>query len=167
MPQRYLIIGSGAAGIAAAEEIRSQDPGGEILLVSEEPEGYYSRPGLAYYLTGETPEQMLFPFTDHDFDRLRLHRLHAHVRDLRSQSHEVTLGDGRLLSYDRLLLATGSHAIKLRLPGVDLEGIVKLDDLDDARRILKQCRRGRTAVVVGGGITALEIVEGLHARLAT
>mgnify|MGYP001283576715 CR=1 FL=1 len=164
MPQRYLIIGSGAAGIAAAEEIRSQDPGGEILLVSEEPEGYYSRPGLAYYLTGETPEQMLFPFTDHDFDRLRLHRLHAHVRDLRSQSHEVTLGDGRLLSYDRLLLATGSHAIKLRLPGVDLEGIVKLDDLDDARRILKQCRRGRTAVVVGGGITALEIVEGLHAR---
>jgi NAD(P)H-nitrite reductase large subunit len=164
MAQRYLIIGSGAAGIAAAETIRKQDSGGEILLVSEEPEGYYSRPGLAYYLTGETPERMLFPFTDHDFDRLRLHRLHTRVTDLRPQSQEITLGDGRLLSYDRLLLATGSHAIKLRLPGIDLDGVVKLDDLGDARRILKQCRRGRTAVVVGGGITALEIVEGLHAR---
>ena len=164
MAQRYLIIGSGAAGIAAAEAIRSQDPGGEILLLSEEPEGYYSRPGLAYYLTGETPERVLFPFMDHDFDRLRLHRLHARVGALRPQSQEVVLDDGRPLSYDRLLLATGSLAIKPSLPGVDLDGVVKLDDLDDARRILKQCRRGRVAVVVGGGITALEIVEGLHAR---
>jgi NAD(P)H-nitrite reductase large subunit len=45
-----------------------------------------------------------------------------------------------------------------------LDGVVKLDDMDDARRILKGCRRGRMAVVVGGGITALEIVEGLRAR---
>ncbi len=162
MARRYVIVGTGAAGIAAAETIRSLDPGGDILLVSEEPHGYYSRPGLAYYLTGEVPERLLFPFTMRDFDRLHLRRLHARVAALQPQLHEVTLDDGRHLPYDRLLLATGSLAARPPLPGVDLEGVVKLDDLDDARRIHKNCRRGRTAVVVGGGITALEIVEGLR-----
>ena len=164
MAQRYLIVGTGAAGIAAAETIRGHDPGGEILLLGEESHGYYSRPGLAYYLTGELPEQQLFPFTEGDFDRLRLRRSHARVAGLQPQTHEVRLDDGRKLPYDRLLLATGSLAAMPPLPGIDLEGVVKLDDLDDAQRILKGCRRGRTAVVVGGGITALEIVEGLRAR---
>ena len=164
MAQRYLIVGAGAAGIAAAETIRGQDSGGDVLLVGEESHGTYSRPGLAYYLTGELPARQLFPFTDRDFDRLRLRRLHARVVALQPQAHEVTLDDGRRLPYDRLLLATGSMAAQPPLPGVDLDGVVKLDDLDDARRILKRCRRGRTAVVVGGGITALEIVEGLRAR---
>lgn len=164
MALRYLIVGTGAAGIAAAEAIRRADARGDILLVGEEAPGYYSRPGLAYYLTGEVPEQSLFPFTQNDFDRLRLRRLHARVTDLQTQAHEVVLADGRHLPYDRLLLATGSLAVKLPLPGIDLDGVVKLDDLDDARRILKRCRRRRTAVVVGGGITALEIVEGVRVR---
>jgi NADPH-dependent 2,4-dienoyl-CoA reductase/sulfur reductase-like enzyme len=162
--RRYLVVGSGAAGIAAAETIRGLDPGGEIVLVGEEPHGYYSRPGLAYYLTGEVPERLLFPFTRHDFERLRLRRLQARVVTLHPQSHEVTVDDGRRLPYDRLLLATGSLAARLPLPGAELEGVVKLDNLDDARGILKRARRRRRAVVVGGGITALEIVEGLRAR---
>lgn len=164
MAHRYLIVGTGAAAIAAAEAIRSQDAGGEIMLVGEESQGYYSRPGLAYYLTGEVPERMLFPFTERDFERLRLRRLHARVVALQPQVHEVALDNGHHLPYDRLLLATGSLAVRPPLPGVDLEGVVKLDDLSDAHRILKRCRRGGTAVVVGGGITALEITEGLRAH---
>lgn len=166
MALRYLIAGSGAAGIAAAETIRGLDPGGDILIVGEEPHGYYSRPGLAYYLTGETPQQLLFPFTKHDFDRLRLRRLHGRVAALRPEAHEVALDDGRSLPYDRLLLATGSLAAMPPLPGVELEGVVKLDDLADANQILARCRRRPVAVVVGGGITAIEIVEGLRARHA-
>jgi len=163
MAQRYVIVGTGAAGIAAAETIRGLDPGSDILVVGEEPHGYYSRPGLAYYLTGELPERMVFPFAQQDFERLRLRRLHARVVALRPQAHEVTLDDGRRLPYDRLLLATGSLAAMPPLPGVDLEGVVKLDDLADARQILSRCRRRPAAVVVGGGITALELVEGLRA----
>jgi NAD(P)H-nitrite reductase large subunit len=52
----------------------------------------------------------------------------------------------------------------MRIPGIDLAGSVKLDNLDDAKKIIQLARRGKTAVVVGGGITALEIVEGLAAR---
>ncbi len=72
--------------------------------------------------------------------------------------------DGRELPYDRLLLATGSRATPVNVPGAELEGVVKLDDMDDARDLIRRSRRAKSAVVVGGGITALEIVEGLRAR---
>jgi len=164
MLRRYLIVGMGAAGIAAAETIRREDPSADVLLVSEDAYGYYSRPGLAYYLTGEIPEQMLYPFSQKDFDYLHLRRIQGRVARLHLQAHRVELQQGESLPYDRLLLATGSQAAMPGLPGVDLQGVVKLDDMDDARQILKRSRRARGAVVVGGGITALEIVEGLRAR---
>ncbi len=53
---RYVIVGQGVAGVSAAEAIRSVDRSAEILLVSNDPNGFYSRPGLAYYLTGELSE---------------------------------------------------------------------------------------------------------------
>ena len=68
------------------------------------------------------------------------------------------------LSYDRLLIAVGAQALPLDVPGSKLEGVLKLDHMEDAKRILKFARRGKTAVVVGGGITALELVEGLISR---
>jgi nitrite reductase (NADH) large subunit len=164
MPRRYLIVGTGAAGISAAEAIRHRDSSGEINLMGKEADGYYSRPGLAYYLTGEVPQDQLYPFTLDDYRRLGVRRLHARVIALDPQRHRVALHDGTQLTYDRLLIATGSSAFIPPIPGVDLQGVVKLDTLDDAREIVKRTRRARVAVVVGGGITALEIVEGLRAR---
>ena len=164
MPRRYLIVGTGPAGIRAAETIRSQDASGDVLLVSDDRHGYYSRPGLAYYLTGEISEKILFPFGEEDFRHLKAQRRRALVTDLDPKAHRVGLDSGETLPYDRLLLATGSHAVMPSIPGIELEGVVKLDNLEDARRILKHCRRASSAVVVGGGITALELVEGLRAR---
>lgn len=161
---RYAIIGSGPAGIAAAEAIRSQDALGEVLLVSDDPHGYYSRPGLAYYLTGEIPEELLFPFRDTDFQKLKLHQVKARVVGVSPQEHLIQLHSGEQIRYDRLLIATGAKAVWATIPGSELEGVVKLDNLEDARRILKAARKARAAVVVGGGITALELVEGLVAR---
>lgn len=159
---RYLIIGAGVAGIAAAESIRRVHPGGEVTVICEEAEGYYSRPGLAYYLTHEIPENLLFPRQKPDFERLGIALLHAHAEAILPEVHQVQLDGGGRLPYDRLLIATGSQASPLNVPGSEAEGVVKLDHLSDARTILKLARRGRRAVVVGGGITALEIVEGLR-----
>ena len=164
MSTRCVLIGSGPASIAAAEAIRAEDSSARITLVSEEPNGYYSRPGLAYYLANEEPESRLFPFSHSDIARVGFESRVGSVAEIHPAEHSVLLGDGTALSYDCLLLATGSRAIPIGVPGADLDGVTKLDDLADARDLVRRSRRARAAVIVGGGITGLEIVEGLCAR---
>jgi NAD(P)H-nitrite reductase large subunit len=161
---RHIIIGSGPAGIAAAESIRRHDAMAEIVLLSEERYGYYSRPGLAFYLTGELNEAQLYPFSDRDFKELGVRLHQARVVRIFPSQHLIGLNDGSHIGYDRLLIATGASAARSEVPGADLKGVVKLDNLDDARQILSLARRRHSAVVIGGGITALEIVEGLVAN---
>jgi nitrite reductase (NADH) large subunit len=160
----YVIVGTGVAGIAAVEAIRSVDASGEITLIGDDPHGYYSRPGLAYFLSGEVNERQLFPRSAEELRKLRVRHIKGLVAGATPSRHELQLQNGPPHRYDRLLLATGAHATRLGVPGAGLPEVVKLDDLADARKILKLARRGKTAVVVGGGITALEIVEGLMAR---
>jgi len=161
---RYVIIGSGAAGISAIEGIRSRDGKGEIHLITDDPFGYYSRPGLAYLLTGEVNEATLYPFSKETFKRLefRLHR--TQIDRIDPQQHKIINREGKELRYDQLLIATGSTAVELTIPGHQLSGVMKLDNLTDVKNILKRARRGHSAVVIGGGITALEILEGLVAK---
>ncbi len=160
----YLIIGAGAAGISAIEAIRTLDPDGEITQVCDEMAGYYSRPGLAYYITGEVSEDCLFPYTESDFKRMKVNLEKTQVKRILPVEHQVELRNGKYLSYNRLLISTGARAAPAKGPGLDLEGVVKLDNIEDAHRILKYARKRRSAVVVGGGITALELVEGFRAR---
>ncbi len=160
----HVIIGAGAAGISAAEAIRAEDPHAEIVLITEEKDGYYSRPGLAYYLSGETTESMLFPFAKQDFSQLKISPVYGSAARIIPAGKSVLLAGGQSISYDRLLIATGAEARTVDLPGADLDGVVKLDNILDARLILKQARKAKAAVVIGGGITALELVEGFTAR---
>jgi len=161
---RYVIIGSGVAGIAAIEAIRSVDKSGEIVMIGDDPHGFYSRPGLAYYLTGELHDQALFPRSREEYKRLNFGFLRARVTRILRSERALEIEGKSPLRYDRLLVAVGAQAIPLEVPGAALEGVVKIDHLDDAKHILRLARRGKTAVVVGGGITALELVEGLLAR---
>jgi NAD(P)H-nitrite reductase large subunit len=164
MARRHVLIGTGPGAISAAETIRGQDASAEIVVVGAEPHGYYSRPGLAYYLAREVPQKALFPFTAGDFARLDIRLLVARATAIDPAGHRVTLEGGRQLPYDRLLVATGSTANAVKVPGAQLDGVVKLDDMDDARDLIARSSEATRAVVVGGGITALEIVEGLRAR---
>ncbi len=163
-PPHYVIVGSGIAGLAAAETLRQRVPLARISMVSEEAHPFYSRPGLAYLLRGDFGESQLHIRTRDDLRALDLKRITARVEQQHCERQELLLAGGQRLAYDRLLLATGSLAVPPTFPGNDLAGVVKIDSLDDARHILRLARRGRTAVVVGGGITALELAEGLNAR---
>lgn len=161
---RYVIIGAGVAGISAIEAIRSVDSVGEIVMISDDPFGYYSRPGLAYYLTGELPDKALFPRAKEHYQKLNFNFLKARVTRILRSDHAVLVDGKSKLIYDKLLIAVGARAMPLEVSGSGLDGVVKLDHLTDARHIMNLARRGKTAVVVGGGITALELTEGLLAR---
>jgi NAD(P)H-nitrite reductase large subunit len=161
---KYVIIGSGVAGVAAIEAIRSNGKAGEIMMIGDDPHGFYSRPGLAYLLTGELPDKALFPRTRDEYERLNFKFNKARVTKILPGEKSLELDGKTRLVYEKLLIAVGSRAMPLSVPGANLEGVVKLDHLEDARKILKFARRGKTAFVVGGGITALELTEGLLAR---
>jgi NAD(P)H-nitrite reductase large subunit len=161
---RHVIIGMGVAGVAAAEAIRAADRAAEIIIVSEDPHGFYSRPGLAYYLTGELPEKQLYIFSKKDWKRLNIRFVNDRAVRLGAQQRRVDLARSGALTFDRLLLATGASAVQLDVAGGNLQGVVTLDHFENARQILKLAHRGRTAVVVGGGVLALEMVEGLVSR---
>ncbi len=160
----YVILGTGVAGIAAAQAIRAIDKQGTITFISEDPHWYYSRPGLAYYLTGEIEEKQLFPFQPEDYKALNAHFWQATAVKILPQEQFVALNDGKRVPYDRLLISVGASASRLKVPGAELEGVVKLDHMEDARQIVARSKRARSAVVVGGGITALELAEGLALR---
>ena len=160
---RYVIIGTGVAGMAAAETLRTSDRSAEIILVSDDPHGFYSRPGLAYYLTDEIPEKQLYIYSKQDWKAVNVRFINTRVTSLNPQNHQIETKNSGSLIYDRLLLATGSTAVPLTVPGANLQGVVKLDDFEDARQILSLARRAKSAVVVGGGVISLELVEGLTA----
>jgi NAD(P)H-nitrite reductase large subunit len=159
----YVIIGSGAAGIAAAGSIRREDSKNKIQVITNDPFGYYSRPGLAYLLSGEVPKEQLFPFNQEYFREQNIQLVKGSIQIIHPEQHQLVTSNGSQIHYDRLLLSTGATASLPRISGVELEGVVKLDNLEDADRILKNARKARTAVVIGGGITALELAEGLAA----
>lgn len=160
----YAIVGSGAAGVAAANAIRARDPAGQILILTADPFVHYSRPGLAYVLSGEVPEKQIVQFPREVFLRQKFQFVESGVDAIQTAEHTLRLHDGRTLRYDRLLIATGATAAIPDTPGIQTDGVVKLDSMADCQHILKTARRTRRAVVVGGGITALELVEGLVAH---
>lgn len=158
---RYVIIGNGAAGATAAEEIRARDPKGNILIVSGEPYLTYSRPGLAYFIMGEVSDKQVIARTPEWFAEKRITLIFGKAMSLDTATRYVHLDDGRAVHYDRLLIATGARAVPPPYPGASLDGVVYLDTLDGAKELLRQANGAKRAVVIGGGITALEMAEGL------
>lgn len=158
---KYLIIGNGAAGIAAAERIRKLDQKGEVTILSAESYPVYSKCLIADFLAGKTPEKQLQIREEDFYQKKNLRFLpNAKVSKLEPVKHQVVTTDGRTLPYDKLLIATGSNATLPPIPGV--EKALRLNTLDDAKRIMAEAKGARRVIVIGGGFTGLEIAINLY-----
>src|SRR5208337_2994441 len=114
---RHVIIGNGPAGVIAAETLRAQRPRDDIVLLGDEPEPPYSRMAIPYLLSGDIGEEgtYLRKGADH-FAGVRIALRQARAKSLDTKARSVALGDGGALSYDRLLLATGSSPANPPIP---------------------------------------------------
>lgn len=155
---RTVIIGTGPAGITAAEVIRQHDRDAELVLMTTEHEPPYSPPAMAdHFLTGRRAP--LFWKGEDVAARLGATELRGvHVESVDSTSRQVALSDGRTIGYDALVIASGSR-LHAPLPGNELTGIHDFKSLDAARRVIAGVRDGtvRRALVVGAGFIGVEL----------
>jgi len=158
---RYVIIGNGAAGITAAEELRRRDAPASISIASDERHAMYSRPGLAYVLIDEVSPEQAVARKPEWYARQRIDLIHSRAERIDFEARQAHLANGQRLAYDALLIAVGARAVPAPFPGNDLDGVVYLDNMDNTLDIIQRAKAARAAVVVGGGITALEMAEGL------
>ncbi len=134
----HLILGAGPAGVIAAETIRKHAPHDRITLVGDEPEPPYSRMAIPYLLIGNIDERgtYLRKGASHFAER-RIDQVRARVTRVDAAAKTVALDDGQTLSFDTLLIATGSHPVRPPIPGMDLPGIHPCWTLENAREIAK------------------------------
>ena len=165
-PQKIVIVGGGAAGFAAAEMLRRQRYQGTIVMLSDDAAPPVDRPNLSKdYLAGTAPEEWV-PLRDDAFytdQRIEL-RLKTTVTAIDTRKHEVVVGNGDRIAYDRLLLATGAEPVRLPLPGMDLPHVHTLRTLADSRAIIARATTARRAVVMGASFIGLEVAASLRAR---
>ncbi len=159
---KYLVIGNSAGGIGAAEAIREIDSRGSLTIVSEEPYPAYSRPLISEYLAGECSlERMLFRPSDFYAKRGVTLLLGKKVARLDWKERLVELEGGGDIYWDKLLLACGGLPFIPQIRGMERKGVFTFTTIDDARRIYQALNRASRAVVIGGGLIGLSVVEAL------
>lgn len=157
--QTFAIIGAGQAGGQAAQTLRQAGYDGRIVLIGDEPHPPYQRPPLSKkYLAGEIGSERLalLPeafYTDNAIEC----RFGVCVETLDAGGKALTLGTGERLAFDRALIATGSRARPLPIPGADLEGVFPLRAIADVDRVRPFVARGARLTIIGAGYIGLEV----------
>lgn len=162
----FVIVGGGLAAAKAVEALRERNFDGHITLVAAEEYLPYERPPLSKeYLAGK---KSLADFTVHDSDWYRGHnidlRLNTRVQALDAGEHTVGLADGATVSYEKLLLATGSASRRPPIPGSDADGVHYLRDYGDAVALNSVLTEGSSLAVVGAGWIGLEVAASARQR---
>jgi len=170
MKKRLIVVGGVAAGPKAAAKARRCDPEMEIVIYQMEEEISYAGCGLPYYVSGVIKErQELISRTPGQFaqDGIKVIKRRLIERiDLPNRfvaGRNLDTDESFTDQYDRLVLATGAHAIRPKIEGVDLKNVFYLRSIFDADAILGQIRSEniRNVVIAGGGYIGLEMAESL------
>jgi NAD(P)H-nitrite reductase large subunit len=163
---RYIVVGSGPAGISAAEEIRKTDPEGKITMITADPHPAYSPVMLTYWMSGHyTHERLFFRdmgswVADHRVDL----RCDQQVTAVDVQRRVVTLSPGEEFAYDRLLIATGAVPLIPPIHGIRAKGVCTFRTFADAEEILTSRRDLEHLCIMGGGFIGIKLACHLRER---
>lgn len=159
----YLIVGGGIAGTTAAETIRKNDSGGTIAIISEEPHTLYSRLTLHHYLKDLIPLERLYLRRENFYQEKKIDLFKGKkAQKLDAIKKEIVLDDGVVLSFDRLLIATGGYPNVWNVAGSTKKGIFYFRTIEDAINIKNRIEEIKVskpyALVVGGGFIGLDFL---------
>jgi NADPH-dependent 2,4-dienoyl-CoA reductase/sulfur reductase-like enzyme len=162
---RHVIIGNGPTGVVAAETLRQSDPDAEILMLGCENQPPYSRMAIPYLLEGNIDETgtYLRKKPGH-FEALRIETREGRVVAIDTAAQTLLVADGSKISYDRLLIASGSHPVRPPIPGIDRPQTQTCWTLEDARAIAALTKPGTRVLQLGAGFIGCIIMEALAKR---
>lgn len=168
---KYIIIGGVAGGATAAARIRRNSEEAKIVLIEKGEHISYANCGLPYYIGNVISDrEKLFVQTPQAFAQ----RFNIDVRvkseviaiDRIKKAVKIKGADGKtyMEAYDKLLLSPGASPVRPPLPGIDIEGIFTLRDVNDTDTIKNyiQTNDVKRAIIIGGGFIGLEMAENLH-----
>jgi nitrite reductase (NADH) large subunit len=163
-----VVIGNGMAGMRTVEELLSAEPDKyHITVFGSEPYGNYNRIMLSSVLSGEKSIEDIF-INNRQWYRDNGITLHAGkdktVVRIDRKNRQIYAEDGTVVSYDRLLIATGSKAVIASILGNNLNGVISFRDIFDVNKMLAYSKSHIKAVVLGGGLLGLEAANGLTLR---
>jgi NADPH-dependent 2,4-dienoyl-CoA reductase/sulfur reductase-like enzyme/nitrite reductase/ring-hydroxylating ferredoxin subunit len=165
-PSSVVIVGGGAAGLAAADMLRREGYEGPVTLISADTDPPVDRPNLSKdYLAGEAQDDWipLWPsetYAEKHIDLL----LNRRVTSLDPASRRILIEDGSTRDFGALLIATGADPVRLPIPGPDAPRVRYLRSYADSRAIAELAQHARHAVVVGASFIGLEVSASLRAR---
>ena len=161
----FVIVGGGMAGAIAAQTLREEGFDGKITLLGQEPNAPYERPPLSKdYLQGKAERDSIFVhpepwYAEHAVEL----SLGSAVTSLDPASRTVTTATGERMSYDKLLLATGSKPRHLDVPGADLDGAYYLRNVEDSDGLKIKFADANRVVIIGAGWIGLETAAAARA----
>lgn len=172
MPERLVVIGGDAAGMSAASQARKRRPAGDLEIVAFERGDYtsYAACGIPYVIGGlvdemddlvaRTPETFR---DEYDIDARTRHLVEGiDLEERRVAVRDLDAGRSFRTGWDHLVVATGAEPVRPSIPGVDAEGILGVQTLNDGEAVQRALARDpERAVVVGGGYIGLEMAEAL------
>ncbi len=165
-PSSVVIVGGGAAGVAAADMLRREGYDGPVTVISADEDPPVDRPNLSKdYLAGEAQDDWIPLWSPDVYAERNIElRLRRRVTSLETVGRSVVLDDGSRLPFGALLIATGAEPVRLAIPGADARQVLYLRSWADSRAIVDRARTASHVVVIGASFIGLEVAASLRTR---
>lgn len=161
--RQIVIIGNGISGVTAARHIRKRS-NHAVTIISSETEHFFSRTALMYIYMGHMKYTHTKPYEDKFWEKNKISLVKDHVSRVSPDEKQLHLTSGMKISYDTLIIASGSKSNKFEWPGQESIGVQGLYSIPDLEEMEKNTKGISSAVIVGGGLIGVEMAEMLLSR---